>query len=492
MLYFFMCFSFFLGIITWDSPTWENIIGFSLIIIIFTLLSFQKYIYKIITFFMVFCIGFSLSHNAHNDRIIHKNFLENITQNFSEKYEITWEITKKLFQTDYRETYRLRIDSIGTSEKILKISDKNNIWIFVDIPKNLTLNTGDIISFQWKITAIYDDENIEDFEKYSWFHKIYGKSSLYTFKRIQTSEKNIFEKTQERVKTLIFNGFPENISALLLGITIWNTDLMTSEIKDDFQNASLTHILVVSGSNIAFLILFLEFFIKYFPIKKFWKYCIIFSFLGLYGSLVGWEIPVIRATIMGIISYLAISEWWKINSVSFLFLLAIIFSLFEPLSLLYDASFSLSFGATLGIIVFNKQIYDFLKKFLKISWICTIISVTLSATIGSLPAIIYHFGTIGFLGIFANILIGGIMGILLFATTLYILLSFFIPDSLLYFLGLPIYFIGEYIFLISDFFGQFKLYTISENIKIPLVTTLCFAGFIYILCSEEEKILNTK
>lgn len=177
---------------------------------------------------------------------------------------------------------------------------------------------------------------------------------------------------------------------------------------------------------------------------------------------------------------------------SFLFLLAIIFSLFEPLSLLYDASFSLSFGATLGIIVFNKQIYDFLKKFLKISWICTIISVTLSATIGSLPAIIYHFGTIGFLGIFANILIGGIMGILLFATTLYILLSFFIPDSLLYFLGLPIYFIGEYIFLISDFFGQFKLYTISENIKIPLVTTLCFAGFIYILCSEEEKILNTK
>lgn len=492
MFYFLMCFSFFLGIIAGNFPTPAHIFGFSAIILVFSILSFQKIFLKIFALFITFCIGFSLIYHANTERITNKNLLESVTENFSGKYEITGTITKNLYQNDYRETHRLQIDSIQTAEKIFKISEKNNIGIFVDIPKNLTLNMGDVIRFHGKVTPIYEGESIEDFEKYSWLHQSYGKSSLYSFQRLQSQEKNFFKKTSESVKNLIFNSFPKHISALLLGITIGNTDLMTQEIKSDFQNSSLTHILVVSGSNIAFLILFLEFFIKYFPIRKIGKYGIIFSFLILYGSLVGWEVPVIRATIMGIISYLAISEGWKIHSVSFLFLLAIIFSIFEPLSLLYDASFSLSFGATLGIIVFNKKLHDFLKKFLKISWIITIISVTLSATLGSLPAIIFHFGNIGFLGIVANILIGGVMGILLFMSTFYILFSLFLPDSILYFLGLPIYFVGEYIFLVSGFFGKFELYSIPENIKIPLVATLCFAGFLYVLHTEEEKILNTK
>jgi hypothetical protein len=73
------------------------------------------------------------------------------------------------------------------------------------------------------------------------------------------------------------------------------------------------------------------------------KYILIFGFLGLYGSLVGWDIPVIRATVMGIIIYFGITNGWKINSIALLFGIAVILSFFSPLSLLYDASFGLSF-----------------------------------------------------------------------------------------------------------------------------------------------------
>lgn len=73
---------------------------------------------------------------------------------------------------------------------------------------------------------------------------------------------------------------------------------MTSDIKSEFKNSGLTHILVVSGSNIAFVILIFSFILQYFPIKEFLKYLIILFFLILYGSLVGWDTPVIRATIM--------------------------------------------------------------------------------------------------------------------------------------------------------------------------------------------------
>lgn len=300
---------------------------------------------------------------------------------YNENIVTKGKITKKMFQNDYRETYKLEVLSIQTEEKIFHFS-KNIPSIFVDIPRNLTLNASDIISFRGKITPIYDENTkIEDFEKYSWLHNIYGKTSLYTFQREKTHENNFFTNTRENVKKLIFNGFPIDISALVLGITIGNTDFMTSDIQDEFKNASLTHILVVSGSNITFLILFIGFFLKFFNIKRWVKYSIIFGFILLYAHLVGWEPPVIRATIMGIITYLAISEGWKINSVSLIFLIAVIFSIFSPFALLYDASFGLSFGATLGIITCNDPIQRFLKKFLKFPILATIFSVTLSATI---------------------------------------------------------------------------------------------------------------
>lgn len=54
---------------------------------------------------------------------------------------------------------------------------------------------------------------------------------------------------------------------------------MTENLKEDFKNSSLTHILVVSGANIAFVMLIIDFLLKYFPIHRFIKYGIIFGFV---------------------------------------------------------------------------------------------------------------------------------------------------------------------------------------------------------------------
>lgn len=105
--------------------------------------------------------------------------------------------------------------------------------IFVDIPKNLTLNIGDIISFSGKLKPLIEFENdeIAGFSRYAWFHESYAKFSLYTFERKFQAEQTFFDTIQQKVKNIIFNGFPEKTAALLLGITIGNTDMMTSEMK---------------------------------------------------------------------------------------------------------------------------------------------------------------------------------------------------------------------------------------------------------------------
>lgn len=265
---------------------------------------------------------------------------------------------------------------------------------------------------------------------------------------------------------------------------------MTENLKEDFKNSSLTHILVVSGANIAFVMLIIDFLLKYIPIHRFIKYGIIFGFVIGYSTLVGWDMPVIRASIMGIISYLSIRGSNKTNSLAILFLIATILLFIEPLSLLYDASFGLSFGATFGIIVFNPILQDFFKRIFKFSWIATMLSVTLSATIGSAGALIYYFGTFGFFGIFANILIGGIMGVLLIFSTFYTIWALIFGDIFTFWLGLPIYFMTEYIFIIADFFGKFPPTEIPEKIKIPICITLYSLGFLFAIDMDEKKRIN--
>lgn len=97
---------------------------------------------------------------------------------------------------------------------------------------------------------------------------MYGKSSVPVFHHIQHSELSIQRRIQLWAKSVIFSGFPENISGIILGMTIGNIELLSTEIKKSFTNAGITHILVVSGSNIAFVIIILTSLLRYIPLKK--------------------------------------------------------------------------------------------------------------------------------------------------------------------------------------------------------------------------------
>lgn len=490
MLFLLIFLSIIFGIISWLEWGFWYIWFFSIFILFFTNILFKFKYTKILICLWFLLIFHNLANISNQERINWLKILTNYTQNFDKKFEIKWSIEKFLFNSDLQKTYKLKIISLENENEIINL-EKQNINISVKIPKNLDLNIWDIIIFNWKVRNSIKNPN-SWFDKYLWFNKIYGSINLYNFKVNLRAEKNIFSSISDQISEKLIKNFPQDITSLLLGITIWNTDFMTSDIKSEFKNSGLTHILVVSGSNIAFVILIFSFILQYFPIKEFFKYLIIIFFLLLYGSLVGWDTPVIRATIMWIISYISIRKNYRINSIAILFLIAIIFLILEPLSLIYDVSFGLSFSATLWIIIFNPIIEKFIKKYIKIIWISTIISVSLSASLWSFGVLLYHFWTINIVWIFANILIGGVMWVLLIFTTFYILFSFILPDSIIYYLGFPIYLIWEYIFIISEIFGKIESFEISEKIKIPLSIFINFIGFLYIFKSLDSKLKNEK
>jgi ComEC/Rec2-related protein len=411
------------------------------------------------------------------------------TQSILEKkYSIIGTVEKKLYKTELNQAYRLFIDNFDNISPSPVDIDTISPKILIEIPENLTLNRGDSIVFTWKIISLYQWELV-DFAKYTFFHELSWKSSLSDFVRTSHREIWVFERISLWTEQHIFRGFPRDAAGIILGMTIGNVELMSRAVQEDFRTSGISHILVVSGSNITFLIILIGGILKYFPIQKNIRVIIICSFVLLYSTLVWWDVPVLRSTIMWLLGYYAIEQGSKLSSIALLFLVGSIFLIYSPLSLVYDPAFGLSFTATMSIILYYSPLYEACKKYKIPSTIASIISLSISASVWTIPITLYYFWTISPWVVFSNIAIASVVGVILFLSVWYILLGF-LGSGFLYIFWFLIYIPIRYIMWIADVFWRFWTIEPSDDIKNILI--LIFLAFFCFEVLKDETILRQK
>jgi len=414
-----------------------------------------------------------------------------LTQGFSGNYTIDWTIDKILYKNDFNTTYRLNIANIANwSTKNNKSLSNKDIYISVSIPSNLKINTWDTIEYTGKIQSSITFP-ISWYWWYSWYYQLYWKSSTTTFKKIYSREKNILDTIRDWAKGIIFRWFPEGIAGIILGMTIGDIDLLWDETKKNFTLSWITHILVVSWSNIAFVIIIITGILRYLPINKKIQIWIVVSFVLFYSILVGLDMPVIRAMMMWLITYIAIEWWNKVSSISILVLIGFLILLYSPLSLIYDAGFGLSFMGTIWILLLYPYIQKILSPIYAPKFIKDIIGVSISASIGSSIVVIYYFWSIPVFGILANILIGGLLGWILFASILYLALSF-LWVWVIYIWWWLIYLPVAYINQISVYFWSLYSYTIPPEYISPISLFLLWISISFLFINEKNKLLEPK
>lgn len=174
-------------------------------------------------------------------------------------------------------------------------------------------------------------------------------------------------------------------------MTIGSSDYLTSDVKEAFTLSGITHILVVSGSNIAFLIVFLNFFLKYLPVGRTGRIILIGGIIAFYSSLVGWDVAIARAVIMGVLSFLFAEYGSQGSSIALFGLSFLILTFISPLAPVYDVAFGLSFSATFGILFISSSIRNFCSKTKIPPTLITILSISIGASLGSLPVMIASF-----------------------------------------------------------------------------------------------------
>jgi competence protein ComEC len=99
--------------------------------------------------------------------------------------------------------------------------------------------------------------------------------------------------------------FGNDIEAgLILGMTIGDRSMIVKERYDQFISSGLVHLIAVSGGNIAIVVLFVG--MMLFRVPFYLRQVILIGAVILYASIVGGDSSIVRATLMGLLTLIAL------------------------------------------------------------------------------------------------------------------------------------------------------------------------------------------
>ena len=237
--------------------------------------------------------------------------------------------------------------------------------------------------------------------------------------------RNLSHGISVKLKTSLGRDHGGFVSGLLIGR---KSDIPDS-VKTSFRYLGISHVLSVSGLHLTILAGTLIMFLRALTIRRSVRYLMTVGFIILFILLTGARPSVIRSGVMLILLLSADALGRDYDPITALAIAAFVIVLFSPTAI-YDAGFILSVSATAGIVLLGAPITKWLyhisdgKGFwLKIfTRLLTVLSITASATVFTLPAIWYFFGETSSVSLLSNILFIPLITVLMYLSVLFLIL----------------------------------------------------------------------
>jgi len=213
---------------------------------------------------------------------------------------------------------------------------------------------------------------------------------------------------KDRIVSVINKSLPEQQAGLLNGMLIGNREGLSKEVQQVFSDSGLSHIMAVSGANVAFIVFPLLFMLRKLHLKRHIANITAIFVLVVFVFITGFEPSVLRAVIMAIViltGQILRRENDVLTSISFA---ALVMLLYNPYNL-FNIGFQLSFAATISLVLFNKNIKNLLSTRFIPKGITDVLSVTLAAQIGVLPITVYYFNKFSLVSIISNLLVAPVI-----------------------------------------------------------------------------------
>ena len=392
--------------------------------------------------------------NAENDKLIKFN-------NNPEKIILTGKIIN---EPDIRSSYQKLKLKINNMESVVLVTVGS-------YPKYSYLDEIKVTGYL-KTPPEFEDFNYKNYLLKDGIYSVmdFPKVALTSKKHTYTIFSFLYEQVvflKEKLRSSINVNFPSPQNSMVDGIVFGNNKDMPKDLKDRFNATGLSHITAVSGGNIVVLISMLVVILLSLGLWRQQALYLSIILVWVYIILVGFPASGIRAGIMGSIFLFAQALGRQNTSSRTIVLAGSLMLLQNPLLLLYDIGFQLSFLASMGIIhviaflkvrnTFKKEaaLHSQLKNIFsqKLKDVTDIISITLAAQISTLPIIIYNFGTISLIAPITNFLVLPIVPFLMvfgFLASIFGIFSGFLG----WVFALPCYALIFYVLKVLEVFHQ--------------------------------------
>ena len=395
------------------------------------------------------------------------SFLINNTNKYTT--ELTGKVITEPIQKNDKQQFVLEVFDVD-GQKI----KKEKTLVYASTVYNIEY--GDIVFVSGKLNIPEKPvfPYIFDYNLYLQRENIYTIFYQQNFELIEKQPnkiKQISLKVKNNIENKIDNFFNSSVSSVLKSMITGNKSSLDKDIKEDFINTGLIHILVISGLHIGFCAAIFMFCFKLLGLKLNYVYLLTIPALFFYVLLTGANPPAIRAAIMFSCLLIALMLNREPLIYNALALSALIILIFNPQSL-FTASFQLSFMATFGLLYlypkFSMCFGKIKNKLLGSIW--NIICITLSAQIALIPLLVFYFGKLSVVSFALNLIIVPIIPVIIS-----LFFVFYISTFVSYYVSLSVSLLLSYLL-------KFILYVINYSASLDYsVVFFAVPGIVMIL-----------
>jgi competence protein ComEC len=285
---------------------------------------------------------------------------------------------------------------------------------------------------------------------------------------------------KERFQAALSAALVEPHRALLSGLLLGGKQSLGDVWLERFQTAGIVHIVVLSGYNMTIVAEWLV---------------IAFRFLGFAGSLAmgglgivlfavmtGGGATVVRAAIMALLVLIARATGRTAEMGRALLIAGALMVAVNPLIILYDPSFQLSFLASLGLVYVTPILERRTVLLLKYRMLREVILTTIATQLTVLPLLLYQTGMLSLVALPANFLVLPLIPLTMLLGFVAGVVALLVPPLALL-AGAPAHAALAYILLVAEYSSKIPYATVGVSVSIGVVALLyaLLAGVVTLL-----------
>jgi len=250
----------------------------------------------------------------------------------------------------------------------------------------------------YQVVVTTERADVQD-RRYLWPRGAAGRAQVHEATRLGGGA--VHHRAANSIRGLVVRSvedLPQRDGVLVTGFVLGDDRDQLPEVVDDFRGSGLTHLLAVSGSNVATVLVMAGPLLR--RLRPRWRLAVVCALLAEFAVVTRAEPSVLRACVLAALATGAATIGRRASPARLLSIAVVFLVLIDPL-LVAAVGFQLSVAASAGIALLARPLTAIVRG---PRVVAETLSVTLAAQLAVLPVQIATFGSLPLASIPANVL----------------------------------------------------------------------------------------